>query len=143
MALICAFADFGLAIFRWNVLQNAVREGCRYAVTFQRMNGLGQDASVKKVVEQFAMGFVKTTDTPSRIFVNYYSPSDVNTPIGTGGNIPGNVVEVSIQNVSYASLAPMSGTMLGPMYGTTPVTFAVFSSDVLGGFPVGVTSVPR
>jgi Flp pilus assembly protein TadG len=143
MALICAFADFGLALFRWNTFQNAVREGCRYAVTFQTTGGLGQDASIKQVVEQFAMGMVKVTDTPPKILVNYYSPSDVNTPIGSGGNIPGNIVEVSIQNVSWTWLAPISGTIVGGLYAGSPLTFSVFSSDLLGAFPVGVSSVPQ
>jgi TadE-like protein len=46
-ALIFAFVDFGLVSFRWATLQNAVREGCRYAITFQSSNGQGQDASVE------------------------------------------------------------------------------------------------
>ena len=40
-ALIFAFVDFGLVMFRWATLQNAVREGCRYAITFQTVNGSG------------------------------------------------------------------------------------------------------
>lgn len=142
-ALICAFADFGLALFRWNTLQNAVREGCRYGVTFKTANGMGQDASIKQVVEQYAFGMVKATDSPATIFVNYYSPSNVNTPIASGGNIPGNVIEVSVRNVSWAWLAPLSGTLANPRYATTPLSLAVYSSDVLGGYPVGVTSISR
>ena len=46
-ALIFAFVDFGLLLFRWATLQNAVREGCRYAITFQTINGQGQDASIE------------------------------------------------------------------------------------------------
>src|SRR5262245_25996937 len=73
-ALIFAFVDFGLMIFRWCTLQNAVREGVRYAITYQRqtVNGvaLGQDASIKNVVQQYAMGLVKTTDAPQTIFVD-------------------------------------------------------------------------
>ena len=46
-ALIFAFVDFGLLLFRWATLQNAVREGCRYAITFQTATGKGQDASVE------------------------------------------------------------------------------------------------
>ena len=38
-ALIFAFVDFGLLLFRWATLQNAVREGCRYAITFQTVTG--------------------------------------------------------------------------------------------------------
>jgi Flp pilus assembly protein TadG len=96
-ALIFAFVDFGLLLFRWATLQNVVREGCRYAITFQTATGQGHDASVEAVVQQFAMGMVKTTDSPQDIFVKYYSTSNLNTAIGSGGNVPGNIVEVSVQ----------------------------------------------
>ena len=69
--LIFAFIDFGLLLFRWATLQNAVREGCRYAITFQTVTGDGQDASVESIVQQYAMGIVKTTDNPQDIFVKY------------------------------------------------------------------------
>jgi len=144
-AIICAFADFGMALFRWNTLQNAVREGCRYAITFQTTGGNGQDASIQNVVQQYAFGFVKTTDSPQHIFVNYYAPTNLNTPIATGGNVPGNVVIVSVQNVSWPWLAPLSGSLLWSQAsrGTTPITFAVYSADVLGAYPAGVISVAR
>lgn len=145
-ALIFAFVDFGLVLFRWNTFQNAVREGCRYAITFQTASaGTGQDASIKQIVQQYAFGMVTATDSPQHIFVRYYAPTNLNTPISTGGNIPGNVVEVSIQNVSWAWLAPLSGSLIWSQAQrtSTPVTFAVFSSDVLGGYPAGVNSVAR
>jgi len=74
LALVFAFADLGLLLFRWSTLQNAVREGCRYAITFQTSGGLGQSASVEAVVQKYAMGVVTTTDSPQHIFVNYYTP---------------------------------------------------------------------
>jgi len=142
-ALIFAFADFGLLLFRWSTLQNAVREGVRYAITFQTQSGLGQDASVKSIVQQYAMGIVTTTDTPQHIFVNYYAPAALQTPIpfASGGNAPGNVVEVSVQNISWPWLAPLSGSF--SLRSTTPIALNVYSSDILGGFPAGVTTVQR
>lgn len=143
-ALIFAFVDFGLLLFRWATLQNAVREGCRYAITFQTQTGLGQNASIESVVQQYAMGIVSTTDNPQDIFVKYYSPSNLNTPLGAGGNTPGNIVEVSVQGVSWSWLAPLSGSYGGsvPFYrSTTPITLNVYSSDILGGYPAGVNSV--
>lgn len=145
-AIICAFADFGLALFRWNTLQNAVREGCRYAITFQTQTGMGQDASIQSVVEQYAFGFVKAADSPQHIFVNYYSPANLNTAINPpGGNSPGNVVTVSVQNVSWQWLAPLSGSLAWgqAIRSTTAPTFAVYSADVLGAYPAGVSSVQR
>jgi Flp pilus assembly protein TadG len=141
-ALVFAFVDFGLLLFRWATLQEAVREGCRYAITFQTATGLGQDASIGAIVQQYAMGLVTTTDSPQHIFVNYYSVSNLNTPIASGGNVPGNIVEVSVQNISWAWLAPLSGSFGSNAFrNTTPITLAVYSSDILGGYPVGVNSV--
>jgi Flp pilus assembly protein TadG len=142
-ALILAFVDFGLILFRWTTLQNAVREGCRYAITYQVATGLNQDASIEQVVQQYSMGFVTTTDTPQHIFVNYYAPTNLTTPIpyASGGNVPGNVVEVSVQNVSWAWIAPLSGTYLGNS--RSPITINVYSSDIMNGYPQGVNSVQR
>jgi Flp pilus assembly protein TadG len=144
LALIFAFVDFGLLLFRWATLQNAVREGCRYAITFQLANGQGQDASIEAIVQQYSMGFVKASDSPQDILVKYYSVTNLNTPITSLGNIPGNIVEVSVQGVSWSWLAPLSGSYGGstPFFrSTTPIILNVYSSDILGGYPVGVRSV--
>ncbi len=144
MALIFGFADFALLLFRWSTLENAVREGCRYAITFQTSGGNGQDASIKAVVQKYALGVVTTGDTPQHIYVDYYSPGNLNTSITTGGNIPGNVVQVSVKNLSWRWLAPLSGSLgTGGLYATTPLTLSVYSSDILGGYPAGVNSVAR
>lgn len=142
-ALIFAFVDFGLVLFRWTTLQNAVREGCRYAITYQTATGLNQDASIEAVVQQFAMGLVTTSDVPQHIFVNYYAPTNLTTaiPYASGGNVPGNVVEVSVQNVSWGWIAPLSGTFVGNT--RSPITIAVYSSDIMNGYPAGVSSVQR
>jgi Flp pilus assembly protein TadG len=144
--LIFAFVDFGLLLFRWATLQNAVREGCRYAITYQTATGAGQNASIEGVVQQYAMGIVKTTDNPQDIFVNYYSPTNLNTAIvGAGGNVPGNIVEVSVQGVSWSWIAPFSGSSgsggVPFLRNTTPITLNIYSSDILGGYPAGVDSV--
>lgn len=142
-ALIFAFMDFGLMIFRWTTLQNAVREGCRYAITFQTTGGLGQDASIEGVVAQYAYSMVSPSDSTQHIFVRYYSPNTL-AQIMTNGNVPGNIVQVSVENVSFSFLAPISGNMWGwqnTKYTSTPITLKVYSSDILGGYPVGVTSV--
>ncbi|MBV9771024.1 MAG: pilus assembly protein [Bryobacterales bacterium] len=143
-ALIFGFLDFGLVLYHWATLQNAVREGCRYAITFQTANNAGQDASIEAVVQQYAMGLVTTADSPQHIFVKYYSTSNLNTPIASGGNVPGNIVEVSVQNVSWAWIAPLSGSFGGgvPFFrDLTPITLNVYSSDILGGYPAGVNTV--
>lgn len=148
-ALIIGFVDFGLMFFRWETLQNAVREGVRYAVTFQTgkdkdNNPMGQGASIKQVVEKHAMGLVKASD-PNTIFVNYYTKEAPTTAISSGGNVPGNIVEVRIESPLYSWILPLSGSysaQSGSAYrNSTPLQFKVSAYDILGGLPVGVTSV--
>ncbi len=143
LALILFFADIGMMLFRWSTLQNAVREGCRYAVTFQTNGASGQDASIENVVQKYSLGLVKASDSPNLIHVDYYSPNSPTTPVATGGNIPGNVVEVSVQGISLAWMMPLSGTLASPLYSTVPLTLTVRASDILGGLPAGVSSISR
>ena len=138
-ALILFFADLGMMLYRWTTLQNAVREGCRYAVTFQTQGGAGQDASIEQVVQRYSFGLVQTSD----IHVDYFSPGSPNTPIAGGGNVPGNVVEVSVQGLNLAWMFPLSGTMAGPIYSSLPVNLTVRSSDILGGYPAGASGINR
>ena len=113
-ALIAIFLDLGMMFFRWSTMLSAVREGCRYAITFQTASNCGtggtsacgQDNSIEQTVQQYSLGLVKTTDSPQTIFVKYYAPNNLTTAITTGGNTPGNIVEVSVQNVSYNWMLP-------------------------------------
>ena len=149
-ALIAIFLDVGMMFFRWSTLLSAVREGCRYAITFQTDSNCGsggtstcgQDNSIEQTVQQYSLGLVKTTDSPQTIFVKYYAPNNLTTPITSGGNTPGNIVEVSVQNVSYNWILPLSGTYNSKGFWTSGAfTFSVYSSDILGGLPLGSTSV--
>src|SRR5437588_1632041 len=139
LAMILIFADLGMMLYRWTTLQNAVREGCRYAITFQTNGGAGQDASVSQVVQRYAFNLVSISD----IHVDYFNPANPNSPIASGGNIPGNVVEVSVQGLNLAWMMPLSATVAGPVYASLPLSLTVRSSDVLGGFPAGISAVNR
>ncbi|MEO5925997.1 MAG: TadE/TadG family type IV pilus assembly protein [Bryobacteraceae bacterium] len=147
-ALIFAFLDFGLMLYRWSSLQNAVREGVRYAITFQRQTSpsLGQTASIKAVVERNSMRLVRSSDSPQHIFVKFFTTAAPDVPVATGGNVPGNIVEVSVQNVSYSWIAPLSGSYGGsiPYFrNRNPLNLKVYAYSILGGYPVGQTSVPE
>jgi hypothetical protein len=66
------------------------------------------------------------------------------TPIVAGGNVPGNIVEVSVQGVSWSWIAPLSGSSgsgVPMLRSTTPITLNIYSSDILGALPAGVNSV--
>jgi len=153
LAMICGFLDVGMVLFTWNTLQNAVREGTRYAITYQLDGSGSQTTSIKDTVSTWAMGLVRATSTSSSganipyIQVNFYSPPTVANPNGSllplaaNANAPGNIVEVSIQNYPYAWMAPFSGSLnFSTTFYTAPsskLTLAVYSADVLGGTPVG------
>lgn len=144
LAILLVFFDICMVMFRWTTLQNAVREGSRYAVTFRRAGGLGQDASIKQVVQNHALGIVSATASPEQISVNYYAPAAPATPIAApNGNVPGNIVEVSVPAYRWNWIAPLSGTLSNPFYASSPLSITVRSADILGGYPVGTNSVPR
>jgi len=161
MALLCFFFDMTWALFAWATIQNAAREGCRYAITFQTMTGQSQDQSIASTVQQWSMGLAKTTDTfrdgggatQNVIQVNYFTTAAPTTPInpgcvvaGTkpcGGNVPGNIVQVSVQGYSLSWLFPFTGTIVNPFFSGRPTAISAYSYDVLGGYPAGTSSVTR
>ena len=95
-----------------------------------------------------------SSDSPATIFVNYFATTALNSAIScdthiggcaaVGGNVPGNLVEVSA-SVPFSWLAPLSGTLAQgtTLYSATALTIKTYSSDILGGYPAGVNSVTR
>jgi len=146
MALLSAFTDLSIALFSWSTLQNAVREGCRYAITYQTnvAPGQGQDANIKAVVQKNSMGLVSASGSPAMIFVNYFVQNPATGAITpTASNTPGNIVEISVQGYPLSWLVPISGSLANPLRAQSPTSISVYSSDVMGGYPAGQTSVTR
>ena len=146
-ALICGFLDIGMALFTWGTLQNAVREGSRFAITYQMNGETSQDVAIKKVVQQFAMNMVKFDDSPAKIFINYFDRTTLAPILGPTSNQPNSIVEVSVQNYPWTRIAPFSGTIAQPTYAstTTPLQLSLYSASVMGGYPLGTnaTNFPR
>ena len=154
-AIIGGFVDVGMALFTWNTLQNAAREGARYAITYQVDGSNHQITSIKNRVETWSMGMVSASSTSSSganvpyVDVNFYTQPTQANPNGSllaatgNANAPGNIVEVSVKNFPYALMAPFSGSLsavTSTAFYATPgskITIQVFSADVLGGTPAG------
>ena len=132
-ALVFGITDYALALFVRTTMQHAVREGARYAVTYQVLSGRCQDASIKEIVRQNTMGFIKTADVNTYIFVRYYTPDTFTL---TSANSPGNLVEISIENYQWRWIAPLWRV-------TTPMTVVARSSDRMEGLPGGTTAPCR
>lgn len=130
LALFFGLIDFSLAIFLKSTFQHAVREGVRYAVTGRTQPGFGQDASIRSVVQQNAMGFLDGSNGASKIHIRYYVPGTLNE---TQSNAGGNIVEVSIEEYTWNWIAPLLRSA------TPPLTLLARSSDRVensaGGVP--------
>ena len=130
--LVFGTIDFAMALLMKNSMQSAVREGVRYAITGQTMNGLGQDDSIKTVVQNNALGFLSGTTWKSNVVITYYNPKTLLAVTGVNSNAEGNIVQVSVTGLSWAWMVP---------YGRSAVALpiAAASSDVVEPPPNGAT----
>jgi hypothetical protein len=149
-AIITGFFDVSFALFNWVTIQNAVREGCRFAITMQTTMPDGSacpaaghlDSCTAQVVANNSMGMIPSNSP--LVYSTYFLETSPNTAIAApGGPVPGNIVEVSIQGYPMQWMIPISGTFYNPFRSQSPATTNVYARDVLGGYPVGVTSVTR
>jgi len=128
VALWVAIIDFSFSIFIKGTFQHAVREGVRYAVTSRTEPGLGQDASIKGVVQRNAMGFLNGAEGAARIHIRYYVPG---TLTETQSNAGGNIVEVSVEGYTWNWIAPVLRQDMAPL------TILARSSDRMEASPAG------
>ena len=107
---LCGFVflilDVAWAIFTLATLQNAVREGVRYAITSQTVTGMGQDNSIRAVVQQYSMGLLSSSNS-SLISIQYYKPDTLQLVSGAGSNVGGNLVKVAVNGYSLPPLGPI------------------------------------
>ena len=134
-ALLFGIFDFSVAIFMRATMQSAVREGVRYAVTYDTMSGMCQDASIKQTVKNSAAGFLTAVAHDSKIKVRYYAPTNLTTELtGVGSNAPGNVVEIAIEGYSWSFMAPL-------WRASSPFVINVYAADRMEGL-AGTSSPP-
>ena len=128
LALALAIVDFAVPIFLRAVFTNAVREGVRYAITYQTASGKTHANSIKDVVQQNAMGFLDGGQGQQKISVKFYSPVTFAEVTGGNANADGNIVEVSIRGYSWGWILPLwrSGN---------PLTINAASADRLETLP--------
>ena len=139
LGIVFLIMSLSWAIFTKASLQHAVAEGVRYAITSQTMSGMGQDASIKSVIQQSAMGLLGGNNL-SMVTIQYYSidaSTGVLTP--TNNNFGGNIVEISVNGYTANPLLPILNWGKSTGSGTnTPVTYTVRASDRMESSPGGV-----
>jgi Flp pilus assembly protein TadG len=127
LAFVFLIVDIAWVLFAQSSLQRAACEGIRYAVTSQTMSGMGQDASIRTVVINNAIGFV-TSATQSDIAINYFNPT---TLAATNSNAGGNVVQIVISGVNVYPLGPIWRSH-------SAMVLTARSSDVMEASPGGI-----
>lgn len=126
-ALLFGLFDFSVAIFMRATMQSAVREGVRYAVTYETMPAMCQDASIKQVVKNSSAGFLSAAEHDAKIKVRYFAPTNLTTELtGAGSNSPGNVVEIGIEGYSWSWIAPLWRS-------ASPFVINVYAADRMEG----------
>jgi Flp pilus assembly protein TadG len=131
LMLLFATIDFSIAILVKNTVQSAVREGVRYAVTGQTAGGLGQDESIRTVVENNSLGFLNSSNGDSLISITYYNPSTLAVATGIGSNAPGNIVQVQVTGLSWAWMVPYARS-------SAPLQISATSMDIVEPNATGV-----
>jgi Flp pilus assembly protein TadG len=132
-AILLGVFDFSVALFLRATMQNAVREGVRYAVTYQTASGQCQDASIKAVVKSSAAGFLSDAAHDSKIKVRYYDPSNLGVEVtGANSNSPGNVVEIGVEGYTWSWIAPLWRS-------ASPFNINVYAADRMEGLAGGVS----
>jgi Flp pilus assembly protein TadG len=130
-ALLFLIMDIAWAFYVRATLQNAVREGVRYAITGQTITGMGQDASIRATVQQNAMGLLSGTTGAALINIQYYLPDTLAPVSGVNSNQGGNIVDVYVQGYSLAPLGPI-------LRNPTPLSLGAQAFDRMEGSPGGV-----
>jgi len=138
MGLIFLILSVSFAIFTKANLQHAVEEGVRYAITSQTMTGMGQDASIKQVVQNNSMGLLRSTNA-NLISIQYYTVDNTTgalTP--TMSNLGGNIVEISVTNYTASPLLPILSWGSSASNTHPPLGLTVRASDRMEGSPGGI-----
>ena len=113
LTLIFSIIELSFLFFTKLALQNAVREGGRYAITGQAMTSKSRYASILQTVEDNSMGFATSSNTTISSAVG--GPS-------TGGG-PGDTITITV-TYSYNVITPLVAAFsTGGKY-----TFSVSSS---------------
>lgn len=127
LGLMFLLMDIAFLVYVRNTLQHAVREGVRFAITSRTFDGLGHDASIRRVVIRESMGLLSQEDA-ERIRIRYYDPESLEE---TDLNLGGYIVEVSIENYPYQPLAYL-------LRKRDPILITVRAADRMEAQPLGV-----
>ena len=131
MAFVLMTVDMAWIFFAWACIQEGAREGVRYAVTGQVLSKTCETASIDSVIEKYSFGFVNSKNAASAISIQYYSPTNLTTPLtGSTRNAGGNVVKVVVGPITVGTFGPIFRHW-------QPIHLTARFMDVMEGSPNG------
>ena len=147
LALLLAIVELSLPIFKKSLFTAAVREGCRYGITFQTTyqgTTYGtQTRAIQAVVQSNTMGFLSGTTGLSQIKVQYFLPVSPFTEVtGTStANRDGNVLQISVQGYVHNWIAPILWFWGPTTFSVTngSLAIAAISADRMESLPGGAS----
>jgi Flp pilus assembly protein TadG len=111
MAFVFLIIDVAWICFAQASIQHAVQVGVRAAVTNTLPNGAASMTSyVKSIVQQNAMGFLNGSAGLDKIAVTYLDPTTLKTAASVSRTAGGNVIQVSVSDVTVNALGPILRT---------------------------------
>jgi Flp pilus assembly protein TadG len=141
-ALALTTIELALPIFKKSTFESAVREGCRFGITYQVIYNNqtygNQSDAITAVVQANAMGFLSD---PSVIHIDYYNSATFAKVTGAGANADGNILQVSVSGYTHNWIAPVRWFWGATTFqiNPAPLTIAAISADRLESLPPGNT----
>ncbi|MCC7156891.1 MAG: pilus assembly protein [Bryobacterales bacterium] len=130
LAMLLTIVDFSIPIFLRSLMTHAVREGCRYAITFRTEPGKSQTVSIQNVVMTNSSGFLSGDGGRDKVKVRFYSPVTFEEVEGPNRNASGNIVEVSVEGLQWSGMVDLWRT-------SGLITISAKSADRLETLPRG------
>jgi Flp pilus assembly protein TadG len=141
LAMVTVLVDTSWAVFAKATLQRAVRIGVRTGITLtssQMAQGACLTDTVKGVVQANAMGLLNGSSGLALIKVHYFQPpaadsSGAATDVSTQstGDVPGNIMQVSVQSFSLIPLLPRIFNWKTTPDSSALVMQGVYSADLI------------
>ena len=128
LALVFLVMDVAWSIFAQATIQEAVREGVRVGVTATAGTGCSTvTCTVQNTVKNYSFGLIQNANS---VTVTYYSPNGgtLSQVSGTGADIGGNIIQVSVSALTVNSLGPILRSQHSVVVGAT-------ASDIIEGNP--------
>ena len=126
-AILFMTIDVSWIIFGSACIQEAAREGSRYAVLGSGQAETTLDTGIKQVVQQYSFGLIQT----SNISVDYYPPAGYSSA-GPPSNIDGSAQATAAGNIVKITVHGVTIKSAGPIFRlAAPLQLSASASDVM------------